>query len=256
MKKWRAFKKIIKYFGLAGVPVAIKQLFSDEESLIAIRSPYVDHPIHFRINTTDASIYWQIFINREYDIPMSIRPKLIVDAGANVGYSAIYFAKRFPDAKIFALEPEKSNFEVLKLNTASYPNIFAVDKALWHETGKLSFFAPPASRAGAQKDGFHIALDHHDQDRTFDVECLTIAEILASTGQERIDLLKIDVEGAEKSIFANASGWIDKVDLIISEMHDRIVPGCSRAFYAATNDFAFELHKGENIIVSRTPLQN
>lgn len=253
MKKWRAFKKITRYFGLAGLPAACKQLFSAEESLECIDSRHVGHPIYFRLNTTDASIYWQIFINNEYDLPARLQPKLIVDAGANVGYSAIYFARKFPQARIVAIEPEPSNFEVLLKNTSRYPNIIPMKKALWHQSGSLTFFAPPAGRAGAQKDGFHVAIGQEPESSTFQVECITIQEILREVGASHVDILKIDVEGAEKEIFQNAEGWIGDVDMIIAEMHDRIIPGCSRAFYGATGSFEHEFHKGENIVVSRMP---
>ncbi len=253
MKKWRAFKKICRYFGFAGLPAAFKQLTSSDESLECVRSPHIGHSVYFRLNTTDVSIYWQIFVNREYDFPVGEQPALIVDAGANVGYSAIYYARRFPDSKIIALEPEPSNFQVLLKNVASYPNVIPLQKALWHTAEKLTFFAPPAGRAGAQKDGFHVALGGEPKSSTFEVECTTIPDILSDFCANRVDILKIDVEGAEKEIFAHATDWIADVDVIIAEMHDRIIPGCTRSFYAATASFVSELHKGENIVVSRHP---
>lgn len=256
MKRWRAFKKIVRCFGLAGLPIACKQLASTKESLVCVNSIHVGHPIYFRLNTTDASIYWQIFINNEYDLTLGMQPKLIVDAGANVGYSAIYFARKFPEARIVVIEPEPSNFEVLLKNTSRYSNIFPLKKALWHRSGNLTFFIPPAGRAGAQKDGFHVAVGQEPESNTFEVECITIQEILQEADANHLDILKIDVEGAEKEIFQNAEAWIEDVDVIIAEMHDRIIPGCSRAFYGATKSFKYEFHKGENIVVSRIPLGN
>jgi FkbM family methyltransferase len=67
-------------------------------------------------------------------------PPVIIDAGANVGLCAVFYANRFPDARIIAIEPEPSNYEMLKKNTAPYPNITTVHAALWKENGPLRLF--------------------------------------------------------------------------------------------------------------------
>ena len=67
-----------------------------------------------------------------------------------------------------------------------------------------------------------------------------------------IDILKLDVEGAEKDIFSKNIDWIPKVKLLIVELHDRIVPGCSREFFASTSQYKFEEYrKGENFFLLR-----
>ncbi len=64
---------------------------------------------------------------------------------------------------------------------------------------------------------------------------------------DKIDLLKMDIEGGEKNVLENSSDWIDSVDIITVELHDRICVGCDRAFYLSTKDFkTFEKH-GEKI---------
>ena len=68
---------------------------------------------------------------------------------------------------------------------------------------------------------------------------------------DSIDLLKMDIEGAEKDVLEKSSGWIDRVDVLCAELHDRICMGCDRAFYLATKDFrTFERH-GEKITAYR-----
>lgn len=253
MRKWRSFKRIIKYFGLSGLSVATRQLISEGEYLGCVKTKLLPHSIYFRSNTTDISIYRQIFVNCEYDFPVAIEPKFIVDAGANVGYSAIYLSRKFPGAKIVAIEPEPTNFDLLCRNVAPYKNIVPIKKALWHNCDGVDLFSPPSGKTGAQKDGFHVALGCDVGSNTFKVESISIDEILRSFGVDTIDILKIDVEGAERDIFAHSQTWIDRVSIIASEMHDRIVPGCTRAFYNATNSFPFEYVKGENIFVGRVP---
>ena len=56
-----------------------------------------------------------------------------------------------------------------------------------------------------------------------------------------IDILKLDVEGAEKNIFSSNTNWISKVQLLIIELHDEVVPGCSREFFSAISEYDFEV---------------
>jgi hypothetical protein len=66
-----------------------------------------------------------------------------------------------------------------------------------------------------------------------------------------IDILKIDIEGAEKEVFEDSSLWIDKVDSLIVELHERMKPGCNRTFYCGSNGFVDEWKNGENVYLSR-----
>jgi hypothetical protein len=70
-------------------------------------------------------------------------------------------------------------------------------------------------------------------------------------GVDRIDLLKLDIEGSEKEVLSDSDSWIRHVSAISMELHDRFIPGCSRAFFNAISDFSIELRRGEKILVSR-----
>ena len=99
-------------------------------------------PIWLRVPSSDVLTCEQIFISEEYKVSTEILPKVIVDAGANTGLTSIYFANKFPDAKIIAIEPEQSNIEMLKLNTAPYPNIIPIQAALWHRNEEIDLVDP------------------------------------------------------------------------------------------------------------------
>ncbi|GFO55064.1 hypothetical protein GMSM_20710 [Geomonas sp. Red276] len=172
---------------------------------------------------------------------------VIVDAGANIGTSAIYFARRFPEATVYAIEPEEDNFRLLVENTASYGNIVPIRAALWgtrcsrkiknRQTGPWGYTV-------ADTDGAAEATGQ-------EIDCITMATLLADFGLERIDILKIDIEGGEKEVFEASASWIDKVDVVAAELHDRITMGCDRAFYLATKDFLrFDKH-GEKVTAYR-----
>lgn len=87
----------------------------------------------------------------------------------------------------------------------------------------------------------------------YDIKAITITEILRQFNYNQIDILKIDIEGAEKELFSeNYKDWLGKVDVLIIELHDRMKKGCSDSFYSAVKQYDFnKTEKGENIILTK-----
>lgn len=205
------------------------------------------YPIIIRRNTSDIEAFRQIFIYKDYDVSYpNKKPKLIIDAGANVGYATLFFRKKFPSAKIISIEPAESNFEVLRKNVAHYQNITIIQRGVWGKMGYLKIHDRGSGEWG-------YITEEVTADEPYDVEVITLDEILEISGAEKIDILKIDVEGAEKNIFShNYSSWLGKTDMIIIELHDRISSGCSDAFYSAIKKYNFkEYYSGENIVLTK-----
>ncbi len=200
-----------------------------------------------RSGTLDVKVAISSLVEQEHRDVKCDDPRFIIDAGANIGSASIYFARRFPNARIIAVEPEKDNFEMLCKNAEPYPNIVPIQAALWSErtmreiqdrhTGSLGFTISETTnrkQATGQK-----------------VDCLTIQDLMEQHGIDRIDLLKMDIEGAEKEVLGNSDGWINKVNALTAELHDKICPGCERAYYLATKDFKQTIKYGEKIIAYR-----
>jgi FkbM family methyltransferase len=205
--------------------------------------------IRVRANTSDLHCLEKVFIDEEYKLPshinpeFDITPKLIVDAGANIGMASLYFARAFPDAQIFAIEPEESNFQMLLENCREPDHIIMKNAALWPSMTTLQLVDPTAD-----KWSFSVrpALD-----KSSTVESITIPQILDQSGLDRIDILKIDIEGAEKELFSDScESWLSKVGMIVIELHDRFKPGCSETFYShiVRRSFVQEI-VGENIFL-------
>ncbi len=78
-------------------------------------------------------------------------------------------------------------------------------------------------------------------------------EVMARAGASRIDILKLDIEGAEQELFESDSDtWLDRVNALIVELHDRLRPGCSDAFYRAIRRHNFaRLYRGEHVLLVR-----
>jgi FkbM family methyltransferase len=245
----RRFRTYAKCFGmLPGFSAAVREIFARHPKEVAVSYFAAKHPIYLRLKTSDMLTFVHIFLRREYDVEIAKTPTVIVDAGANIGLSSIFYANKYPDAKIIALEPETSNFGLLKKNIAPYGNIIAINKALWGKNTMLEVVDPGFNKWGFQT---HACDGEGNKPGGTIVESITIDKLMDDYGLMHIDILKIDIEGAEKEVYESSGAWIDKVGMIAAELHDRHKTGCSRSFYNATNGFDAEIHKGENVFVVR-----
>lgn len=184
----------------------------------------------------------------EYELEVCLHPRVIVDAGANIGLTSVFFANKYPDAKIVAIEPEPTNYELLLKNIAPYSNIVSVQAALWKENTELALIDCGLGNYGFQT---HPGSVPCQSGMVGHVPSITIDMLMKDYQLDHIDILKIDIEGAEKEVFENASLWIDQVRAIEVETHDRMKMGCSRAVYLATKDFDLEFRKGDTTFLMR-----
>lgn len=224
------------YYELCGVrgllTIASFRIFGKPGEL-AIVPPKTAFPVFLRIDTSDFCAYRDVLICKtksyEPNLP-GFRPEVIVDAGAHIGMASILFALKYPSAKIVALEPQRANFAALVRNTAEYKTITPIHAALWSEDGEVTLGPSKAHVKGA----FAIAKNGCET-----VRSLTMETLMRETGVDSIDLLKMDIEGAEKEVFGDCE-WMSKVNLLAIELHDRLRPGCSQTVRAAARGFAIE----------------
>ncbi|AEF85245.1 methyltransferase FkbM family [Treponema primitia ZAS-2] len=221
--------------------------------LIEVKRTDCKYPFWLREPSTDVSMYSQIFINFEYDFAIEKEPEVIIDAGANIGLASIYFANKYRQAKIIAIEPEKNNFELLLKNTAQYTNIIPIQAALWNLDGKIDILDSGLGECGymASDKSINTVLKTPSVRYVQQVTSVTIKKIVKEYQLDRIDILKMDIEGSEKEVFSNSVEWIDKVKSIIIELHEYMKSGCNRIFYNYTNDFDNEWQQGENVFLSK-----
>lgn len=240
--------KIIPFYyselGIKGVVLFLFSKCTGSRPIISVKVEGIAHPVMIRIGTTDLATFKQVLVERHYEFEKPEAPRFIIDAGANIGLASIYFANRYPHARIIAIEPEASNFEMLRKNTEAYPQISPLQAALWWKNEELFIFD-----SGHGNHGFRVGADQAKmQKRLGGTPGLTVDAILSSTGQEQVDLLKIDIEGAEREVMSASADWIDFVGVLMIELHDGIKPGCSDAFRYATRHFSKEIIKGETIM--------
>lgn len=210
--------------------------------------------VFLRLGSSDISVFNGIFRWHEYGWDLEREPRTIVDGGAYTGLSAIFFTMRYPGVRVIAVEASESNFNLLVRNTAAFPNIEPVHAALWSKTGSLVLTDPGTGLWGLQvRDaGAAEGTPAGSAGTPLDsVRAITIPDILRDYQLGSIDLLKVDIEGAEKELFTAPASWLGQVDAICIELHDWFKAGCSRTFFTAVEDFSVEKWRGENVLVAR-----
>lgn len=243
----KAAKSARTYFRLFGLRGVIKRALintSGGDNEFKATIPGSAKTILLRLGTTDVAAFEHVFVNDEYGFSLSQPPTVIIDAGANVGMSAVYFAQRYPTAKIIAIEPEPSNFAILRKNADLFPRIIPINAALWsHDNGVRM----------NDVGGGHWAMQVADSSSSFLglTKSVTLKGLLRQLGIEHADLLKLDVEGAEREILQDSLDWITRVSVICAELHDRFRPGCSTAYNLATAEFPIRWRRGELHCVAR-----
>ena len=106
-------------------------------TLFGLTVPGLLVKVFLRAGTSDLAVFNQVICSGETDFDLDFEPHFIVDAGANIGFSSIVLATRYPNCKIVALEVDNANFKLLCKNVESYANVEPVNKALWSSDGSV-----------------------------------------------------------------------------------------------------------------------
>ena len=241
-------KRLSKYahtstLGLLQVAVA---KITGRRQVVRFHHPRVPHPVYLRAPSSDVHLFKSILMRGEYArIPLPETATAIIDAGANVGLASAFFANRYPDAKIVALEPDAGNFAMLQKNTKPCANVITEQAALWNEKKTLRLSDP-----GRGECGFTVG----EKGKGETVAAVTVDDIINRHNIERVSILKVDIEGAELEVFANSPSWLERVDTVIVETHDEFKPDSTDTVtIALIKDFHLSRY-GENDVYIRRGL--
>lgn len=244
----RAANCIDKFGWWNGLYIYFKLKFN---RLNKIHVPGILFPIMLRKNTSDKAVFDQIFLQDEYNFKTSFTPKIIIDAGANIGLFSILMKNKFPDSTIIAVEPDSENMEIFKLNCTSYSGVTPVLAGIWSEDCHLKLM----DNVERGKSGIMVTLGNE----TDSIKGISIDAILSTFNIDKIDILKIDIECSEKELFStNYEKWLPKTKMIIIELHDWISPGCGEIFFKAIQksipNYRYTIC-GENTVIENLDLQ-
>ncbi len=195
--------------------------------------------LYLRGRSSDSSVYLQVVLDDIYrDFRASLpntSVQVIVDAGAHIGCASLMFHRTFPSARIIAIEPNRENFQLLSKNVSHYKNITCINAALWSSDGHLCISNDSISSTW----GFITSpIDEAAGGNQELVNARSLPSIMHEFGVEKIDLLKVDIEGAERQIFGEGIGeWLPKVRSVVVEVHERMYPGCAEIVSNALQGF-------------------
>jgi FkbM family methyltransferase len=159
------------------------------------------------------SAYKAIFEDEIYAFESDTDSPRIVDGGANIGLATLYWKQEFPDARIIAFEPDPEIFETLKRNIEHHAcdDVTLVEKGLWSEEGRLEF----------QPDGADGGQMASVAESEVDEESVPVTRLVPYL-DERIDMLKLDIEGAEVEVLCDAAGHLGSVQNLFVEWHSYV----------------------------------
>ena len=177
-------------------------------------------------------------------------PKLIVDAGGYIGTSAIKFCELYPEAKIITLEPSSENYKILLSNIKGYKNIYPIKSALVSSSNEKVNIRDRSTGPW----GYTVVKNPSDQKNSIVIEkvnTITLSEIVKKFDMN-INILKLDIEGGEKDLFDNSKDEINQIEILIVELHDRIIPGCKSSFTSANKYKNITKLDGEKFIATKS----
>jgi len=154
-----------------------------------------------------------IFVQGALEFRAPSESPRILDCGANVGLASLFFKRRYPAARITAYEADPALFAIARANLSANgsPDVEVVNAAVWTSAGRVTFRAEGTD--SGMIDGLAGAVDG----AAMEVSSLRLRDILAA---ERIDLLKLDIEGAEDAVLADCEPVLDRLGAIVMDLHE------------------------------------
>ncbi len=244
-RRWQYTSPFRRRFGLPqGLRMAAMMSRVEWRSatpLHAVQVPGWDAPVWLRSGTTDSVVFRQLVLGDELGFPLPFTPQTIVDGGANIGLATRVFKERWPDAAVLAVELEEGNATMLARNCAMLSGVTIRQGAIWDRDEQVGI-----DRTGGEY-GFQVSTSAAPN-----VAAWTVDTLLREQGWDSVDLVKLDVEGAEARILRGPLTWLIRTRAVAIELHDRLIPGCTDALAAALGavDWHIASH-GEYVVAVR-----
>jgi FkbM family methyltransferase len=193
--------------------------------------------IHCRMNPSDTEVFREVFLEASYDVPESLLspPATVLDLGAHVGLSSARFALRYPEAFIVAVEALSDNAELLRRTARGFgPRFQVVEAAVQARPGTVTFYSSDWSTSGTalpdiarKRQGDPSRAEAKTARPPVTVRAITVPELMAQFKIARIDLLKMDIEGAEEQLLNGPPPWLRDVKVVVAEIHDKYIDGAA-----------------------------
>jgi len=220
---------------------------------VLIKVPGIKHPFRIRYdNFADDQIFNEVILKRSYwGIGNKDKTKRILDIGSNIGLSVISFLSEYPSAELVAVEPESENFKLLEENILPYiredRTLYAIQKAVYSVDRELIL-----RDSGTGSHGFRT-VENGNEGRIGMIQAISINSLLNQLGWSTVDIIKIDIEGAEKELFESNTEWIGRTRYLIVETHDRFKDDSTKAVFHALEKYPYKMRVwNQNMLFSFT----
>jgi len=199
---------------LKGYSYLFKRKFKigDPSKTFLVEFKFSDEKLKFKLRSNDDFfILRDIFLFESYKLPkFKDDVNEILDCGSHLGSSAVYFKIKYPRAKIICFEPDEESREILKFNLRlNEVNCKVFDCAVSGKDGLMKFKSSKRDSASSKLDEFGEV----------EVEVKSLENAIRLAGVEKVDVLKLDIEGEEISAIKSLDKNLKKVGCIICENH-------------------------------------
>lgn len=184
--------------------------------------------MRIRTRGADYSVVYTAFVHQSHLPPAGLRlsnEPLILDLGANIGCTMAHMAVLFPNARIIGVELDKENALLCKENISKWSDrCTLVEAGIWFEDGEIKY-----SRPENHQDAFRISDgDAPANDETHSARSISLSTLLNEYCQpyQAIDYLKMDIEGAERTVLRTNTDWAERVRCIKVELHEYAIEDC------------------------------
>lgn len=249
-KKIKVLQLHFQKMGFINTLIFVTQLLGKSRNAIVFaRMKNSRQKIYLRNIASDKQIFQQIFLREELNVNFSMIPSVIVDGGANIGMATLYLKMKYPDANIFSIEPDNSNFQLLKKNSKDFPSIKCYKNALWHQPAFLEIINKEAGNES------FIVKEIKEENQIDLLKGITLDEIIEENKLVTIDLLKLDIEGSETELFkSDYESWLSKVKNLLVETHNWISPDSEASVMEAAKGLTFVGMQGEYHFFKNKPV--
>lgn len=167
-------------------------------------------------------LFNEIFYRNEYLFDSINKKPIIFDCGANIGFATIFFKWKYPESEIFAFEPDKETFKMLKKNIEQnqLQNIHLYNYAISDKDGVIDFYYDSINPGSLLMS---TNAERMSKDKV-SVRCISIADFMTNNDIHHVDFVKLDIEGAEKDVLKdlNEKKQLQNINKLIVEYHHKI----------------------------------
>ncbi|NND41633.1 MAG: FkbM family methyltransferase [Silicimonas sp.] len=205
-----------------------RSAYNDEVNL-RMRFGKLVMPCTMRLS--DIFILGEILFEDQYKLKSRIpEGATIIDAGGNVGFSSMLFLGEYQPSQVHVFEPSEDSFRLLSKNLGSAAGVVLNKSAVGRTSGQSTLHH-------GEFAGMHSLLQAHGMDGGEIVDVLSLADYMENCGLTRIDLLKLDIEGAELDALIGLGDRIADVSVIVGEVHEAMVDSDAIYEHLASNSF-------------------